>query len=68
MLIIFGSKAGQWITGRAVCSIRQRNESLPREKVNLADAALNHGRMKCIRRQTLVNQGSIRYIALESDI
>jgi len=30
-----------------------------KKKVNLADAGLNHGRMKCIRRQTLVNQGSL---------
>ena len=29
------------------------------QKVNLADAAPNHGRIKVIRRQTLVNQGSL---------
>ena len=30
-----------------------------RQKVNLADAALNHGGMKSIRRQTLANQDSV---------
>ena len=30
-----------------------------RQKVNWADLALNHGRMKAIRRQTLANQDSL---------
>jgi len=48
--------------GLGMCNQARLNNEMNlyhRKKVNLADAALNHGRMKCIRRQTIINQGSL---------
>ena len=45
--------------GLGMCNQARLNNEMNlyhRKKVNLADAALNHGRMKCIRRQTIINQ------------
>ena len=43
--------------GLGMCNQARLNNEMNlyhRKKVNLADAALNHGRMKCIRRQTIL--------------
>ena len=48
--------------GLGMCNQTRLNREMNlfhQQKVNLADAALNHGRMKTIRRQTLANQDSL---------
>ena len=48
--------------GLGMCNQTRLNREMNlshRQKVNWADAALNHGRMKAIRRQTLANQDSL---------
>ena len=48
--------------GLGMCNQTRLNREMHlyhQQKVNLADAALNHGRMRTIRRQTLVHQDSL---------
>ena len=48
--------------GLGMCNQTRLNREMHlyhQQKVNLADAALNHGRMRHIRRQTLVHQDSL---------